>query len=101
MLNPDGVVVGNYRCSLAGVDLNRVWDKPQREVHPTVFHARRLLEALCDAGARPPHRPALWRSRASLCLSIDCHLFDGRSCAPPPLTPPSPSPHPPILPAPS
>ena len=23
MLNPDGVVVGNYRCSLAGVDLNR------------------------------------------------------------------------------
>jgi murein tripeptide amidase MpaA len=23
MLNPDGVVNGNYRCSLAGVDLNR------------------------------------------------------------------------------
>lgn len=23
MLNPDGVVVGNNRCSLAGVDLNR------------------------------------------------------------------------------
>ncbi len=21
-----GVVVGNYRCSLAGVDLNRVWN---------------------------------------------------------------------------
>lgn len=25
MLNPDGVIVGNYRCNLAGVDLNRVW----------------------------------------------------------------------------
>ena len=25
MLNPDGVINGNYRCSLAGVDLNRVW----------------------------------------------------------------------------
>ena len=25
MLNPDGVVVGNYRCSLAGLDLNRMW----------------------------------------------------------------------------
>ena len=23
MLNPDGVIVGNYRCSLAGQDLNR------------------------------------------------------------------------------
>lgn len=23
MLNPDGVIVGNYRCSLAAVDLNR------------------------------------------------------------------------------
>ena len=23
MLNPDGVTVGNYRCSLAAVDLNR------------------------------------------------------------------------------
>jgi len=23
MLNPDGVIVGNYRCSLGGYDLNR------------------------------------------------------------------------------
>jgi murein tripeptide amidase MpaA len=23
MLNPDGVIVGNYRCSLIGADLNR------------------------------------------------------------------------------
>jgi murein tripeptide amidase MpaA len=23
MLNPDGVIVGNYRCSLSGFDLNR------------------------------------------------------------------------------
>jgi murein tripeptide amidase MpaA len=23
MLNPDGVIVGNYRCSLGGHDLNR------------------------------------------------------------------------------
>lgn len=23
MLNPDGVIVGNYRCSLIGQDLNR------------------------------------------------------------------------------
>lgn len=23
MLNPDGVTIGNYRCSLSGLDLNR------------------------------------------------------------------------------
>ena len=28
MLNPDGVISGNYRCSLAGCDLNRRWAEP-------------------------------------------------------------------------
>lgn len=35
MLNPDGVIHGNYRTSFAGVDLNRCWsteDKPEPEV---------------------------------------------------------------------
>ena len=30
MLNPDGVINGNYRCSLAGCDLNRRWKNPSR-----------------------------------------------------------------------
>ena len=30
MLNPDGVIHGNYRCSLAGCDLNRQWKKPSK-----------------------------------------------------------------------
>jgi murein tripeptide amidase MpaA len=30
MLNPDGVIVGNYRCSLSGLDLNRQWMTPDR-----------------------------------------------------------------------
>lgn len=25
MINIDGVIYGNYRCSLSGVDLNRTW----------------------------------------------------------------------------
>jgi murein tripeptide amidase MpaA len=28
MLNVDGVVNGNYRCSLSGADLNRRWKNP-------------------------------------------------------------------------
>lgn len=32
MLNPDGVINGNYRCSLAGCDLNRRWDKPSKVI---------------------------------------------------------------------
>ena len=28
MLNPDGVIVGNYRTSLSGLDLNRQWAGP-------------------------------------------------------------------------
>ena len=34
MLNVDGVLNGNYRCSLAGTDMNRSWDAPQRHVVP-------------------------------------------------------------------
>ena len=30
MLNPDGVVIGNSRSSLAGVDLNRRWSNPNK-----------------------------------------------------------------------
>lgn len=37
MLNPDGVINGNYRSSLAGCDLNRRWKNPSDVLHPTIF----------------------------------------------------------------
>jgi murein tripeptide amidase MpaA len=37
MLNPDGVIIGNYRCSLSGVDLNRKWISPSQRLVPEVF----------------------------------------------------------------
>lgn len=46
MLNPDGVVYGNYRCSLLGVDLNRRWKEPNHILHPTIFHAKELIGSL-------------------------------------------------------
>lgn len=36
MLNPDGVIHGNYRCSLIGADLNRRWKSPHKIFHPTI-----------------------------------------------------------------
>ena len=45
MLNPDGVVYGNNRCSLAGVDLNRQWKKPSRTLHPTIYYAKALIRS--------------------------------------------------------
>uniref|UniRef100_A0A6Q2X328 Cytosolic carboxypeptidase 1 n=1 Tax=Esox lucius TaxID=8010 RepID=A0A6Q2X328_ESOLU len=46
MLNPDGVVNGNHRCSLSGEDLNRQWQSPSPELHPTIYHTKSLLQYL-------------------------------------------------------
>ena len=46
MLNPDGVINGNYRCSLAGCDLNRRWKSPSEVLHPTIFATKKLVKEL-------------------------------------------------------
>jgi len=48
MLNPDGVIVGNYRCSLSGHDLNRQWGEPSRSLHPTVYFAKSMFRQLIN-----------------------------------------------------
>jgi hypothetical protein len=48
MINPDGVINGNTRCSLAGVDLNRCWMDPQKDTHPVIFHLKWLIKKLSD-----------------------------------------------------
>ncbi|KAL1530853.1 hypothetical protein AB1Y20_001747 [Prymnesium parvum] len=59
MLNPDGVIVGNYRCSLAAADLNRRWAKPSSRLHPTVHALKRLLLRL--------------QARQSIAMYVDLH----------------------------
>ncbi|XP_041746659.1 cytosolic carboxypeptidase 2 isoform X3 [Coregonus clupeaformis] len=46
MLNPDGVVVGNYRCSLSGRDLNRNYKTLLRDSFPCVWHTRNMVKRL-------------------------------------------------------
>ena len=42
MLNPEGVVCGNTRCSLTG-DLNRLWSNPNKTLHPQIFYLKKLM----------------------------------------------------------
>jgi murein tripeptide amidase MpaA len=43
MLNPDGVIVGNYRCSLSGQDLNRNYTSLLKETFPSVWYTRNMI----------------------------------------------------------
>lgn len=46
MLNPDGVIVGNYRCSLTGRDMNRNFRHPRKQSFPIVYHMKELIQNL-------------------------------------------------------
>jgi spermidine synthase len=43
MLNPDGVIVGNTRCSLAARDLNRQYKSVIKEAFPPVYHVKTMI----------------------------------------------------------
>lgn len=43
MSNPDGVIVGNYRTSISGNDLNRQYHAPDSRLHPTVKSIKDLV----------------------------------------------------------
>ncbi|XP_071955490.1 cytosolic carboxypeptidase 2-like isoform X2 [Antedon mediterranea] len=48
MLNPDGVIVGNYRCSLSGRDLNRNYKSILKDSFPSVAHTKNMIKKLQD-----------------------------------------------------
>jgi murein tripeptide amidase MpaA len=48
MLNIDGVINGNTRCSIVGVDLNRYWQDPSRELHPVIFTVKWLIKRFAE-----------------------------------------------------
>ena len=46
VINIDGVMFGNNRCSLAGVDLNRQWMHPSSIEHPPIAHLKNLIASV-------------------------------------------------------
>ena len=44
MLNPDGVIVGNYRCNLNGLDLNRQWANPSSKNSTEIFAMKEMVK---------------------------------------------------------
>ena len=40
MVNPDGVIQGNYRFSGSGFDLNRKWRGCSEKLHPEIYAFR-------------------------------------------------------------
>lgn len=48
MLNPDGVSMGNYRCSYSGYDLNRKWKDTHPIYHPEIYRVKKMVEMMKD-----------------------------------------------------
>lgn len=44
MLNPDGVITGNYRTGFLGIDLNRVYDQDSK-CFPEIVALKRLVRS--------------------------------------------------------
>lgn len=49
MLNPDGVIIGNYRCSLSGLDLNRQWITASAKLCPENYATKVMMRKTQDS----------------------------------------------------
>jgi len=49
MLNPDGVIIGNYRCSLSGQDLNRQWIAPSSKMYPEDYSVKMMMRKTLES----------------------------------------------------
>lgn len=50
MINPDGVLHGNSRCSLPGRDLNRSWDRQDPILYPEIYSIKKMIDTLYRSG---------------------------------------------------
>jgi len=59
MINPDGVILGNYRCSLSGQDLNRQWISATSRLFPEIYHIKLMFKKTLES--------------REIFLFVDCH----------------------------
>lgn len=43
MINVDGVIYGNFRCDVAGFDMNRRWKDTSKLMHPQIHEIKRRI----------------------------------------------------------
>jgi murein tripeptide amidase MpaA len=43
MVNPDGVIHGNSRAELTGIDSNRVWKKTSKNMTPSIHYIKKYI----------------------------------------------------------
>ncbi|CAD2217849.1 zinc carboxypeptidase [Angomonas deanei] len=53
MINVDGVIMGNHRCSFYGVDLNRDYLHPDPIRNPVIYSMKQLLRQVIEVEQRP------------------------------------------------
>jgi len=52
MINVDGVITGNFRCDLSGMDLNRNWKSPSNLLHPQIYSIKNEVITLVNQGCK-------------------------------------------------
>jgi hypothetical protein len=43
MVNVDGVIYGNFRCDISGMDLNRQWKTPNAFLQPQIISMKNKI----------------------------------------------------------
>ena len=84
MLNPDGVINGNYRCSLAGCDLNRRYLNPSPHLHPTIFALKKFTKSFTNQ-----HKLALYCDLHGHSRRKNIFMYGNRASAQDPTLAPS------------
>jgi hypothetical protein len=73
MSNPDGVIIGNYRASFSGNDLNRTFHAPEYRLHPTVNAIKKMVEKTNEEAQKEDAKDSLWDHVEPITAFIDIH----------------------------